>query len=187
MSLSIRRIGVAQVLLSGLCFGFLGVFGKMAYALGLRPTELLSLRFLLGGLLLAFFFLVTNPARLRVTLSHLMACAALGALGYAVFSSFYFLALKGLSASLTVLLLYLYPIIVAGGAWFAFGERIPRNRWFVFPMAMIGIALLVWGDFKIENLRSLAFGVGSAVCYSIYILVSSRLLKELSPLMRALV
>ena len=180
-SKNFRKIGIAQVLLSGFCFGFLGVFGKTAYSKGVEPFELLSLRFLTGGVLLAGFFLITNPGRLRVTFKQLLLCAAFGGLGYATFSSFYFLALKGLSASLTVLLLYLYPVMVAAGAWAAFGERIPPSRWLVFPMAILGVTLLVWGDFTVSNWVAFAYGAASALFYAIYILVSSRLLKNVNP------
>lgn len=173
-----RKTGIAQILLSGLCFGFLGIFGKMAYANGLSPGELLSLRFTIGGLMLLIFLMIARPRTLKLSKRELGACVALGMLGYAVFSSCYFQALKGLSASLTVLLLYTYPLIVAAGAWLCLGERIAKDRWLALPLVMVGLVMLIWGDFQVLNTNALLFGLASAFFYSIYILASSHFLKN---------
>lgn len=111
MKTSSRSLGITQVLLSGVCFGFLGVFGKEAYAHGFTPGELLSLRFLFGGGILAAYFMVSGPRRLLIGRSNTLRCLLLGSFGYAIFSSCYFEALRGLSASLTVLLLYTYSTL----------------------------------------------------------------------------
>lgn len=172
-----RKIGVVQILLSGFCFGFLGLFGKLAYARGLLPGELLSLRFLVGGLILFMGLAAVRPRTLRLSGREFAACAALGVFGYAVFSSCFFYALNGLSASLTVLLLYTYPLIVAAGSWILFGEKIARDRWLALPIVMTGLLAMVWGDLQILDPRAVLFGLASAFFYSVYILASSRWLK----------
>lgn len=177
-----RKTGIVQILLSGFCFGFLGIFGKLAYTNGLSPGELLSLRFSLGGLILWLALALFRPRSLRLKGKEIVACLVLGVLGYAIFSSCYFQALKGLSASLTVLLLYTYPLIVAVGAWLCFGEKIARNRWLALPLVMAGLMLLIWGDFKVLDPEALLFGLASAFFYSLYILASSRWLKNADPL-----
>jgi len=173
---SLRTQGILQILLSGFCFGFLGIFGKTAYQHGLTPAELLSLRFFSAGFMVLAFLAALDPARLKLSRREILWSVVLGALGYAVFSFFYFQALSGLSASLTVLLLYLYPVMVPVGAWLFLGERIPREKWFVLPMAMIGLVMLVAGELYVKNAAAFGFGVASAFFYSIYILCSSRFL-----------
>lgn len=175
--LSSRTIGVIQILLSGFCFGFLGVFGKYAYAEGLTPGELLSMRFTLAGLLLFGFFIIARPSRLLMSRRQRGWSIILGVLGYAVFSYCYFVALKGLSASLTVLLLYLYPVMVPVFARFVLKEHIPRSRLFLLPLAMAGLAMLVWGDFYVTDATALAYGFGSALFYALYIIVSRKKLE----------
>ena len=172
--LSLRARGVAEILLSGFCFGFLGVLGKSFYLHGGTPGELLSFRFLISAGLLWVFWLLRSPGSLRLSRSQILKCALLGIFGYAVFSSCFFQALSGLSASLTVLLLYLYPVIVAAAAWVFFGEKIPASRLVAIPIALFGLVALVWADLHIENASALLFGLGSAVFYSLYILASSR-------------
>jgi hypothetical protein len=44
-----KLIGVVQVLLSGMTYGFVGVLGKFAYAAGLTPGQAVSLRFLVAA------------------------------------------------------------------------------------------------------------------------------------------
>jgi len=177
-----RQLGIIQVLLSGFCFGFLGIFGKRAYELGLSPGEFLALRFVLASLMLAAYLAIRDPRLFRIAPVSLGKCLALGILGYAVFSSCFFHALNGLSASLTVLLLYTYPVIVSLGAWALFGERPAKFELLALPLVMLGLALLVWGDMQVRSAVSLLFGLGSAVFYSLYILASSRWLKGIHPL-----
>lgn len=180
-----RAVGIIEVLLSGFCFGFLGIFGKSAFAKGVTPGELLSLRFTLAGFLVFAYIAATSPRRLRIGWSKVAWSCALGCLGYAVFSFFYFQALSGLSASLAVLLLYMFPVMVAVGAWIFLGEKIPKERWFVLPVAMMGLVLLIWGDIQVRSAVSIAFGLGAAFFYSIYILCSSRFLAGVDPLVAA--
>jgi drug/metabolite transporter (DMT)-like permease len=176
-SLSPRAIGVTQILLSGVCFGFIGIFGKWAFASGLTPGELLSLRFLIAGLVM---MLLIGGARglqsLCLSRADLLWSIILGVFGYAVMSYCYFRALSGLSASLTVLLLYMYPLIVPIAGRIFLGEAIPHERLLALPVVMVGLVLLVWGDIEVREPVAIAFGIGSAVFYSIYILCSRRFL-----------
>src|SRR2546429_1956764 len=52
--------GVALVIGSACCFGSLGVFGKLAYRLGLTTPQLLSYRFALAAVLLWLAAAVTR-------------------------------------------------------------------------------------------------------------------------------
>jgi drug/metabolite transporter (DMT)-like permease len=177
-----RKLGIFQVGLSGMLFGFLGVFGKHLFESGVTPGELLGLRFSISALLLWPVIILFYPNQWKLKPKEILACAALGAAGYAVFSFCFFVALRGLSASLAVLLLYTYPVIVTGAAWVLWGDAVPKSKWPALPLTMIGIVLLVWGEFSMTQLLGLFAGIASAVLYSCYILASSRFLKHLNPL-----
>lgn len=181
-----RKFGIILILLSGLCFGALGIFGKLAYQNGVTPGELLSLRFLFAGLILFAYFTIKNPNALLLTSTQYAHCILLGTLGYAVFSSCFFIALQGLSASLTVLLLYTYPVFVTAGGWLLFNEKIHRSRLIALPMVLAGLILLIWGDIEINESSALLFGLASAVFYSIYILASSRWLQGVNSFVAAM-
>jgi drug/metabolite transporter (DMT)-like permease len=169
-----HRWGIVQMILSGFCFGFLGIFGKILYARGFMPGEILSLRFLLGGSSLGVYFLIVSPSRLKISGRLFVHLAVLGILGYALFSSLFFMALQGLSASLTVLLLYTYPLIVISGARLLYGEKIPRAKWAAFPLVLCGLWYLTGPNLAVYGPVAFLYGLGSAFFYAVYILASSR-------------
>lgn len=176
-----RQIGIVQALISGLCFGFLGVFGKLAYSTGLKPGEFLALRFLTASSILLGLLLLFRRQWLRLPPLMIVKCLALGSCGYALFSSCYFYALQGLSASLTVLLLYTYPIYVTLASVFLFRERLRTVHWIALPVMGLGMLALVWGEMAIRSTSALLFGFFSGVFYSVYILFSSRIIRGYSP------
>lgn len=172
-----RQIGILQALVSGLCFGFLGIFGKLAYQAQLRPGEFLALRFFVAASILGTLLFFFSRSSLRLPRKTLIQCLLLGVLGYAVFSSCYFYALEGLSASLTVLLLYTYPVYVTLASVIFLGEKFRVQHAIALPVMGVGMAALVWGEMAIRSTTSLAFGFFSAIFYSIYILLSSRVIR----------
>lgn len=178
---STRTRGVIEIILSGICFGFLGLFGKAAYERGLSPGELLSFRFLIGGVLLFSFFLTFQPRKIRLSKMQFLHCSVLGTFGYAIFSFCFFSALQTLSASMTVILLYTYPILVALMGWLLFKEKIPVKNLPAIPFCFLGLVLLIGGHFEVTEMGSLLFGIGSAVFYAFYILYSRHFLKGANP------
>lgn len=177
-----RHIGIAQIIASGVCFGFLGVFGKYLYENHVKPGELLALRFSFASLLGFALVLFRKPQTLRLSWQQILGCLLLGSCGYALFSFCFFTALTGLSASLTVLLLYTYPVFVAIGGLLFFQEKIPAQHLLAFPVAGLGLIGLVWGDFSVDRAEALLFAMGSSIFYALYILASSRILRRVDPL-----
>lgn len=174
-------IGIAQVATASVCFGFIGLFGKIAFRNGLSVGELLSFRFLFASVLLGLGLLLTKPARLKLPFRQILLSLALGIFGYAVFATLYFLAIRGLSVALAALLLYTFPF------WTllfnsVLGERPAKSAWLALLAAFFGLILLLWGEVRVESLGAVTCGIGSAVAYSIYIIVSGRLQKGVSPL-----
>jgi drug/metabolite transporter (DMT)-like permease len=174
-----RKIGFLQVFLSGVCFAFLGFFGKMAYKADITPGELLSLRYLISAIFTGIFILITKPKSFLIMSRFEIICSLLfGIIGYAVFSSFYFMALTGLSASLTVLLLYTYPVIVTLFSRFFLNEKMGRMGIIALILVSIGMVGLVWGEWSVSKPIYLIFGIGAAVFYALYILLSRKYLSQ---------
>ena len=106
------------------------MLGKALFEKGVTPGELLSLRYALSAIVLWPVLWIRFPGQWKLEPGQAAICAALGIGGYALFSSCFFMALQGLSASLAVLLLYTYPVLVTGFAWafWATGFR-GKNGW----------------------------------------------------------
>lgn len=183
LNLTRRQIGIAQVLLSGFCFGFLGIFGRWAYANGTKPEELLALRFLLAAILLGVYLTVRfGGGILKISKKLVLYCGLLGVFGYAVFASLYFYAIQKLSITLAVLLLYTFPFWVVLGGWVFLKERLTSKQFFIFPLALIGLILLIGVEFNHVAIMGLLLGIFSAVTYAAYIILSRKWIDNLNPL-----
>lgn len=183
MIITTRKIGFIQIILSGIFFGFLGFFGKMAYRQNITPGELLSLRYFISALLTGIVILLTNPKSLfNLSRFEIVTSLLLGIFGYALFSSFYFIALTGLSASLTVLLLYTYPIIVTLLSRLFLKEKLGRLGALALALVCIGVVGLVWGEWSISQPKFLLYGFGSAFFYALYIIYSRQYLNKVAAL-----
>jgi len=172
----------AQILAAGVGFGFLGVFGKLAFASGLTVGELLTWRFFSATVVLGLILSITQPKRMKIESKQFLICLFLGAFGYAVFSTLYFMAVEGVSVSLAALLLYTFPVLVSVGARVFLHEHLSFKQWLAVPAAALGLLALLWGDLEIRSWASVAFGLGAALAYATYILVSRHWQREISPL-----
>jgi len=171
--------GVALVIGSAVCFGTLGVFGKLAYRLGLTTPQLLSYRFALAALLLWLAAAVTRqglPPR-----RSLVGLAIMGGAGYVGQSGSYFSALHFIPASTNALLLYTFPVVVTLLAVLLFHEPLGWTKLAAVGLAFFGTILVVEAQLHAAPPIGILLGLGSAAFYSGYILYGSRLLPGLPP------
>jgi drug/metabolite transporter (DMT)-like permease len=186
-----RSSGTLFCLGSGAAFGAMAVFGKLAYGEGATVGTLLAVRFALAALLFwALVFAAGATAELRELARHEVGTGfALGAGAYALQAGVYFAALERIDASLLSLLLYTAPAIVAGAAVALGRERLTRHRLTALGLALGGLFLVVLGagSGALDPLGA-ALGLGAAVLYSTYILISDGVVDRISPrLLSALV
>jgi drug/metabolite transporter (DMT)-like permease len=97
----------------------------------------------------------------------------MGALGYVGQAFCYFSALRHATAGLTALLLYLYPSLVALTAAMLGRQRLTWQKGAAIAASLAGVFLTV-SDGLQGSAAGVAFGVGAAVIYTIYILVGER-------------
>lgn len=174
-----HQIGLFQVALGSIFFGLIGLFGKEAFEAGLSVGELLTLRFFIASLLLGALLFGLRPDSLRLSRRELLICFFLGATGYAIFSSLYFLSVQGVSVALAALLLYTYPFwTVLMNA--ALGERLRLLQMAGLASAALGLIFLLWGQMEVHSRWAIAAGIGAALSYAHYVIVSGRLLKGTS-------
>ncbi len=173
-----RSIGIAQVILSGACFGLLGYFGKIAYSKNIEPGELLALRYSISSIIMLLLILFIQPKLLKISFRQIVISCFLGVFGYALFSSFYFYALTGVSASLTVLLLYTYPTMIMLISAIFLKRTITRTNLMALAISFLGLLILLNGELKFSHPKFIVFGLLSAFFYSLYILASEKLLKS---------
>lgn len=175
-----RRVGgVALVIGSACCFGTLGVFGKLAYRLGLTTPQLLSYRFALAALLL--WLAAAAMGQALPPRRSLVGLAIMGGAGYVGQSGSYFSALHFIPASTNALLLYTFPVVVTLLAAALFHEALGWMKLAAVGVAFLGTVLVVEAQLHAAAPIGIVLGLGSAAFYSGYILYGSRLLPGLPP------
>jgi drug/metabolite transporter (DMT)-like permease len=180
----VRAIGTIFCLGSGAAFGAMAIFGKLAYGEGANVGTLLTVRFGMAALL--FWAVVAVTGALgdlrRVARRDVGIALGLGACGYALQAGCYFTALERIDASLLSLLLYTFPAMVAVAAVALGRERMNRRRAVALALALGGLVLVLAGaGTGALNALGAALGLGAAVVYSTYILVSQGVAGRLRP------
>lgn len=179
-------IGFIYVLLAGLGFGFLGVFGRLGFQRGLSVGEILTWRFLLAAVLLWTYLFLFKRKLIQLSLKQILISSALGVFGYSLFSTLYFMSIQGISISLAALLLFTFPIFVNVGAYFFLKEKMTLKQVISLIFATLGIAILVWGPLFINSFSAVIYALLAAVSYAIYVLVSGRVQQGVEPLSSSL-
>jgi drug/metabolite transporter (DMT)-like permease len=162
--------GLARIALSTLAYGVQPIFGKVAYAAGVEPLPLLAWRYLVALVCLELLERSPRPP-LRVRLR-------LWGIGSVfVFNSIaYFMALDALPASVTALVLFTYPVIVALFAALAGVEPLTWRSLLAALGAFAGCALTAGGLQLSAGLpaRGVAWALAAAVVYAGFVVLSSR-------------
>ena len=178
-----QRTGALLVLASAVAFGVMPIFGKLAFEAGVGVATLLFVRFAIAAPVLWAAVAVRGAVPRSAGRGVVLRALALGAVGYAMQAGLYFLALQRMDASVLSLILYSYPALVTGAAILLGRESANRRRLVALVTASGGLVLVLAGagagDF---DLAGAAFGVGAALTYTTYILVSDGVASKLDAL-----
>jgi drug/metabolite transporter (DMT)-like permease len=178
-----QRNGALLVLASAVAFGVMPIFGKLAFEAGVGVATLLFVRFAIAAPVLWAAVAVRSALPRSAGRGVVLRALALGAVGYAMQAGLYFLALQRMDASVLSLILYSYPALVTGAAILLGRESANRRRLVALVTASGGLVLVLAGagagDF---DLAGAAFGVGAALTYTTYILVSDGVASKLDAL-----
>jgi drug/metabolite transporter (DMT)-like permease len=181
-----KWIGPIQVLLAGIGFGFLGIFGRLAFQNQLSVGDLLFWRFLFASLILWTSLFFINKQLIFLKPRQILYSFALGIFGYAIFSTLYFESMKGLSIALAAMLLFTFPIFVSLGAHFILKEKMNSLQWCSLGIACLGLVLLLWGDLFFDSFKYFFLALSAAITYSFYVLISGKVQKNVEPLSSSL-
>jgi drug/metabolite transporter (DMT)-like permease len=171
-----HRLGSTLCIASAIAFGAMAIFGKLAYDAGVGILTLLFVRFSIAAPVLWLGALrggerVFSGASRRT----LLAALALGAVGYAMQAGLYFAALARMDASLLSMLLYTFPAMVTVAAIGLGRETASRRRTGALLVSSSGLALVLLGaGAGTFDWLGAALGLGAAMTYTAYILVSDR-------------
>jgi drug/metabolite transporter (DMT)-like permease len=174
-----RRAALAAVVVSAACFGTLAVLTPLAYKSAptpVSPLALLTWRFVIAAALLAVVALIRDGRSLAVPVADLGRYALLALTGYGAASVCFFYALKFADASVVAVLLYAYPALVTIAGWLFLGERASWRQAGAVAVTFLGCALVVGlgSGSSYASWQGIALGLGAAVGYTLFNLLSAR-------------
>ncbi|KAB1188267.1 MULTISPECIES: DMT family transporter [Haloferax] len=170
-----NRLGTGLVVVSALGFGTLGIFGKLAASAGLTIPTVLTFRFLLATILVWAWLGVRGNLRL-LSGRDLLVGLGLGCFGYATMSLLYFVGLEYLTAGLTGIVLYTYPVFVVALAVFVLDEPVTRRTVAALVVALAGVVFITGADPTQVDPWGVLIVLLAAIVYATYIVVSRRAL-----------
>jgi len=162
--------GLALIVASTVAYGVQPIFGKVAYAAGVQPLALLAWRYLIASACLAL--LVRGP---MPPLRERLRLWAIGSI-FVGNSVAYFFALETLPASVTALVVFSYPVVVALLAALFGVEALTLRSLGAALMAFLGCALTAGGlgNDAASPAKGIAWAFACAVIYAAYVVISSR-------------
>jgi drug/metabolite transporter (DMT)-like permease len=162
-------VGGLFVFGASVLFGTVVIIGKIVTDEGVPVLMFLALRFGVAAVMMA---MVLAAARLplRAAPGEGTRLAVLGALGYALESSLFFLALRHGGPAAVTLLFFTYPVWVTVLA-VATGKGRPGPLLLAsLAAAVLGAALVVTGSGGLEiSAAGVVFALGSAVVFALYL------------------
>ncbi|GAA2439982.1 EamA family transporter [Actinomadura vinacea] len=179
-----RATGLGFAVISSICFGASGPFGKALINAGMSPLQAVWLRIAGAALVLVpLVLLLRGPAAVRALRPHLPRLTMYGLAGVAGCQAFYFVAASRLPVGIAILLEFTGPVMVL--AWLRLVRRTPVHRTAALgvAVAVTGLAMVVqvWDGLRLDAL-GLAAGLGAAACQAAYFLIIDRLTGDVDPL-----
>ena len=171
-----RFIGILLISISAAAFGTLALLGRYAFADGMDALTIMFFRFTLAAGLM-FVLLIARKESLPRGAA-LYRLIGMGAMGYVGQAFSYLTALKYASSGLVALLLYLYPMFVAVLSFFILREPITRLKIVALGIALLGTTLTVGPEGG--QLLGIFLAISAALIYSLYIIVGSQVMKQVS-------
>ncbi|HEX7835029.1 MAG TPA: DMT family transporter [Pseudolysinimonas sp.] len=175
MKRSSTSIGLVFGLLAALAFGMSGAFIKPLLEAGWSPAAAVTVRALLGGLVLLPVALISLRGRWDSVWRGRWRIAAMGFIGVAGTQLVYFASLQRIPVSTAILVEYMAPILLVAFVW-ATSRHIPRAVVLIGSVVSIaGLVLVVSpGVDGALDLLGLIFAALAAIGCAIYYVVAAR-------------
>lgn len=160
--------GEAYIVLASLGFSLMPVFAKMAYRNGANVTTVLLFRFIFAFLFIwAYIFI--NKLNYKLKLKQIGMLFLLGAVFYSGSAISIFNSYRFISAGLSEVLVFTYPAWVLLISFFAFKEKLTKNKIYAIVLSMTGIVLVAYVPNGSFNRVGIIFALAGSVAYALYV------------------
>ncbi|ACB86282.1 DMT family transporter [Natranaerobius thermophilus] len=176
-----KKAGIFITAVSAIGFGSMTVLAQLAYASGANTMDLLTIRFTVAALIFGIIIgcmALTNHLKWQLSWKQVLTLIALGASGYGIFSSMYFHGVSLIPASLAGFLLFTYPVMVCILAYFLGEEPVDSQKILALAVSLCGSIFVLGPVVEDVNWEGVTFVMLAAFLYSLYVVGSSRILKD---------
>lgn len=172
-------VGLAATL-----WGGIGIFIDALDKFGFTSLQIVGLRVVSATFMLLLYILLQRPSLLNIALKDIRYFIGTGVLSIAFFNWCYFTAIKEISLSLAVILLYTGPAFVVILSRLFFGERITKSKLAALVLTFLGCILVV-KLFPLQvdtlSLNGILIGLGAGFGYALYSIFGKKALAKYSP------
>lgn len=179
------KLAYIYVVLGASLWGVIGIFVNDLSAAGFSSLEIVTLRVVTAAVILVVYLLLLNPKLLAIDLKDFPLFIGTGILSIVFFNWCYFTAIKEVSLSVAVMLLYTGPAFVVLLSRIFFKEPLKGKKIIALCLTLLGCVLVV-RLFPIKDLTISPFGVliglGSGFGYALYSIFGKVALKKYSSL-----
>lgn len=177
-----QRLGVQCAVASALGYGLGGPLSTALMGAGWAPASVVFFRCLIAAMILvlpAYRALRSSGISLR---DHLPLIVAYGLVAVVGCQLSYVGALRHMSVSVTLLVVYAAPVLVIGYLWVRHGTRPGRQTAFGAATALLGLALLLGltSGAQVSGV-GLLWAASGAVCTATYFLMNAKAGQGLPP------
>lgn len=176
-----QHLGALLVLLSAAGFATLPIFIKIAYAAGANTLTVVTMRFTLAAV---FLWLLLKPFGISpsINVKTAVKLCLMGLIGYSSMSFLYAASLQYLPVSLATMLLFTYPTLVSVMSFITGDEQFNWQKGLALIICGCGLFLILGVSFASISQLGIALGLGAAIIYSCYIMISKHVLKDVHSL-----
>ncbi len=149
----------------------IGVLGQFLFDHGLDPITVVTFRAFFAFILLALYFLITDPGSLRISPDDVPFFALYGLVGISIFFSLLLYTIEKTNVATAFVLLYTAPAFLTIISRIWFGEPLTRVKVCALFLTFAGCALVVQAyDLSQLHLNMVGIGAGllCGITYALY-------------------
>jgi drug/metabolite transporter (DMT)-like permease len=175
-------VGLAASLTAATLFAVNGTVSKLVLESGLSALRLVEIRISLAAVVFALVAAVRSPRSLRIGTRELGFLAGYGVLGVAMVQWLYLVAIARMPVSISLLLQFTAPLMVALWVRFARKEHVRPRIWLALACSVTGLALVaeVWRGLALDTVGFVA-ALAAAVTLALYYLLGEHGLGRRDP------
>lgn len=175
--------GLAVAVAAALAFGMSGPFVKPLLEAGWSPAAAVTVRSLVGGLVLVPFALITLRGRWRGLWGARKRILLIGLIGSAATQLAYFASIERIPVSTGILIEFMAPLLLVGFVWFRTRKTPGAVVLFGSVFAIIGLFLVVSpGEGGALDPLGLLFAAAAAIGCAVYFVAAADGDDDVSPI-----